>query len=644
MTVAASGRATVANGPINLTLAPFTVQEGLEFNGPVATFTSGNPLESAGEFSATIDWGDGSPVTAGVISGSNGNFTVSGSHVYQTVGSYALAVTVLEPDGLAVTSAAGRAILAGLLFNNDWGSNQSPSNSRPVSGDFNGDGILDVAVGGFLPVPTIPGRGVGILLGRGDGSFELAGFQTTGQSAIELAVADFNNDGKLDVAAAIWNLGESVVELLLGNGDGTLQPSIPLTELKNPGNIAAADFNRDGNMDLVYTESYAPTQHTGSITLKIALGHGDGTFETPTSTAINGGFNFHVSTADMDGDAVPDIMLASSSALEFLRGVGDGSFETSVLVASGVFSTDFSSSFALGDFDGDGHQDVAAVDGVNLNIFSGRGDGTFAGPLQIAAPLGTSVVAADFNGDGRPDLAITEIAFNDLGRVRVFINDSAGSFAGGVAYEGISFPTSILAGDFDRDGHIDIATSGTSAVISVLPGIGDGTFASAVRYATGLSEPQNLLTPQGVATTDVNGDSHTDAVLIMSDGRIVTELGHGDGTFQSIVSGNVGSRLSPVLTDVNNDGRLDVIAPSLESGIGIVLGSGDGRFPTSQVSNPTGAHGAVVLADFNQDGRLDMAAVYANFFSNRFVSVSLANADGTFQNAVSYATGVIGWR
>ena len=284
---------------------------------------------------------------------------------------------------------------------------------------------------------------------------------------------------------------------------------------------------------------------------------------------------------------------------------------------------------------------MAAVDGANLNIFNGRGDGTFAGPLQIAAPLGTSVVAADFNGDSRPDLAITEIAFNDLGRVRVFINDRAGSFAGGVAYEGISFPASILAGDFDRDGHIDIATSGNSAVISVLPGIGDGTFASAVRYATGLSEPHNLLTPQGVTTTDVNGDSHTDAILIMSNGRIVTELGRGDGTFQSIVSGNVSSRLSPVLTDVNNDGRLDVVAPSLESGIGIVLGSGDGSFPTSHVNNPTGATSAVVLADFNQDGRLDMAAVYTDFFSNRFVSVSLANADGTFQNAVSYATGVI---
>ena len=137
-----------------------------------------------------------------------------------------------------------------------------------------------------------------------------------------------------------------MVELLLGNGDGTLQPTISLTELRNPGSIAAADFNRDGNIDLAYTESvHAPMQHTGSNTLRIALGHGDGTFETPAATAINGGFNCHISPADMDGDAVPDIMLASSSSLEFLRGVGDGSFETSVSVALGRFSADFSSSF-----------------------------------------------------------------------------------------------------------------------------------------------------------------------------------------------------------------------------------------------------------------------------------------------------------
>ncbi|MCU0961267.1 MAG: NF038129 family PEP-CTERM protein, partial [Pirellulaceae bacterium] len=636
VTVAASGRATVTNGRINVALAPVTIQEGLEFNGPVATFTSGNPRETAAEFSATIDWGDGSPVTVGGISGSHGNFTVSGAHVYQTVGSYALAVTVVEPDGLAAESATGRSILAAQLFNNDWGSIQSPPNSRPVSGDFNGDGILDVAVGGFWPNPTIPGRGVGILLGRGDGSFELGGFQPSGNSAIEIAVSDFNNDGKLDVAAAIWNRAESVVELLLGNGDGTLQPSIQLAELRNPGSIAAADFNRDGHIDLAYTESFAPTQHTGSNTLKIALGNGSGDFGTPTSAAIQGGFSCHISTADMDGDAVPDIVLSSFSSLEFLRGVGDGSFEASVGVALGAYSN----SPALEDLDGDGVRDVAAVDGVNLNILRGRGDGTFDAPLQIPAPQSSAVVAADFNGDGRPDLAAIQQLPGSVGSVRVFINDGAGNVADGVAYEGITYPSHIAAADFDRDGHIDLATSGTSTVISVLPGIGDGTFASAVRYASGIVDPSGVIRPQGVLTADVNGDSHVDAVLLTSNGPIITQLGNGDGTFQSIVTGDVGlgSHRTPVLADFNNDGRLDLAAP-LGSGIGILFGEGDGAFPLSRAEWAGGT--AVVQGDFNHDGRLDLATANVQGFG-RDVSVYLANADGTFpayQDGLHYATG-----
>jgi VCBS repeat-containing protein len=635
VTVAASGRATVANAPVNLAIAPFTIQEGLEFNGPVATFTNGNPLESAGEFIATINWGDGSPVTSGFISGSNGKFTVSGSHVYQKVGSYPLVVTVIEPDGLEVSSTTGPGILAAQTFKNNW----RQSNVPPVSGDFNGDGILDVAVGPFLPVPTTD-AGVGILLGHGDGSFALAGFQVTGQNVAQLAVADFNNDGKLDVAAAITTFGETVVELLLGNGDGTLQPTIRLTELRNPGNITAADFNRDGIMDLAYTESFAPTQNTGSNTLKIALGNGDGTFVTPASTTIPFGISHRIYVADMDGDNAPDIILGSrfSSLLAFLRGVGDGTF-----AAPSTFGGRFYESVAIQDFDDDGKQDVAVVDGFNLNIFSGRGNGTFDAPRQISAPVASSVAAGDFNRDGRPDLAIAETASNNLGlgRVWVFINESAASFAAGVKYEGISFPSNILTGDFNRDGHLDIAVSGTTTVISVIPGFGDGTFASAVRYATGLSEPQNLLRPVSVVASDVNGDTHTDAVLVMSDGRIVTELGHGDGAFQSIVSGNLGFsavRSNPILTDVNNDGRLDVVAPSRGSGIGIVLGSGDGTFPTSQVSSQVGG-GAVVLADFNQDGRLDMAGLSSNTFANGFVAVRLANADGTFQNTVNYPTG-----
>ena len=646
---AVGGRATVPNAPINLTLAPFTVQEGLPLNGTVATFTNGNPLEGPDALIAQISWGDGSSVTSGVISGSRGSFTVTGSHVYQKAGSYSLDVTVIDPDGVQVRASAGRAILAALTFKGDWG--QNPNSVPPVSGDFNGDGILNVAVGGFKPVPTNSNRGIGILSGRGDGSFQLAGFQATDQDVTQLAVGDFNNDGKLDVVAAISTFGQTTVELLLGNGDGTLQPPIRETALKNPGNIAVADLTGDGNLDLIYTQSNTPTQSTGSNMLEVALGNGDGTFHAPITTTIPGGFQ-HVYVADMNGDGIPDVILATYSygagtSLEFLRGLGNGSFAAPTTFASGL---SFQASLAIQDYNGDGKQDVAVVDGVNLDIFSGNGDDTFSAPRQIAATPGSFVVSADFNADGRPDLAVSDGGTaNDLGGVRVFINTGAGNFAPGVRYTGITRPSSMLTGDFDHDGHIDIAISGSTTVISVLPGLGDGTFASAVRYASGLSDPRNRITPQGVATADLTGDGHTDAVLVMNDGRIVTELGNGDGTFKSIVSGTFdgggsnggGSRVRPLLTDINHDGRLDVVDAGQASGIRVVLGSGNGAFPTSQVNSPTRSVGATVLADFNHDGRLDVASVYPGF-NTKVVGVSLANADGTFQKVVYYPTGVVG--
>ncbi|MDB5387996.1 MAG: conserved repeat domain, partial [Planctomycetaceae bacterium] len=637
VTIAAGGRATVANAPLTLTIAPFTIKEGLQFNLPVATLTNGNPLESADEFTAQINWGDGSPVSNGVISGSNGQFMVSGSHAYQTIGSYAIVVSATDPDGLTVTSNTGRAVLAATTFQNDWGSTNYPPDSVPVSGDFNGDGILDVAIGGFSPVPTNSSRGVAILLGRGDGSFALAGFQPTGQSAVQLAVADFNNDGKLDVAAAISPAfsGQTTVELLLGNGDGTLQSSVPLSDLKNPRTIIAADLNHDGKTDLLYTD-------VNTSALQVALGHGDGTFTVPAATPIPGGSNT-IYVADMNRDSVPDVVLTSSNAsgatLYLLVGLGDGTFGTPTTVASGL---QFQPSLAIADFNGDGKPDIASVDNSALLLFSGNGDGTFAPPQQIAAVSGLFVVAGDFNGDGRPDLATNEaVPQYNLSRVRVFLNNGNGGFDPGASYEGIAHQTSLATADFDHDGHLDIAVSGSFADISVMPGIGDGTFASSVQYLVAPSVPGTLGTPEGVATADINGDGHSDAVLVLSDGRIVTELGDGAKNFQSVVSGNVGSRFEPVLADVNHDGHLDVIAASQDSGIAIVLGKGDGTFPTNQINNPTGDAGAMVLADFNHDGRLDMAAVNANIFGSRVVNVSLANADGTFRPASSYPTGAL---
>jgi VCBS repeat-containing protein len=644
---AANGTASVINGPISLTLAPFTVQEGLEYNGPVATFTNGNLLEIASEFAAEIDWGDGSPITRGVVTGGLGNFTVSGSHAYQTAGAYPMIVKVVEPDGRDVTQRSGRSILAAETIKNNWRS----SSVSPVSGDFNGDGILDLAIGPYLAIPTGTGEGVGIFLGRGDGSFVQSDLKATGTTISQLATADFNNDGRLDVAVAITKFGESTVELLLGNGDGTLQASVALNDLKNPSTLAARDFNRDGKIDLVFIQSDTPSQNIRSSMLKVALGRGDGTFDIAKLTAIPFGVH-RTDNADFNGDSVPDLVLASSDStgatrLSLYRGIGDGNFAAPVTIAAGL---PFVTSMVINELDGDGFLDIAASSGATLHVYSGNGDGTFDSPLQIAAVSGT-LAAGDFNRDGRVDLALADRGSGaNLGRIVVYSRNPTGYSSR--SYEGIAYPSAILSADFDRDGNLDLAASGTFAAISLLTGLGDGNFAAAKRYETGLVRVDSASsfreTPQGVIVTDVNGDSHEDAVLLFGDGPVATQLGNSDGTFQPVVSsgpfasinsGNVGlgfgSFRNPVLADFNNDGRLDLVSTSQQSGIGIVFGQGDGSFPTNHTAAPTGT--AKVVADFNSDGRLDVAAV-----GNSAVNVYLARPDGTlpeFQNAVQYATG-----
>ncbi len=644
----ASGMATVANGPIRLKLEPFTIQEGTTFAGTVARFDNGNPLETAGDFKAEIDWGDGSPVSSGTISGQSGDFVIAGTHVYQRAGSYALTVKLIDPDGMEFVARSGRSILAADTLKNNWRS----STVMPASGDFNGDGILDLAIGPYLAIPTGTGEGVAIFLGRGDGTFAQADFKVTGTSISQLAVADFNNDGRSDLALAITRFGESTVEVIFGNGDGTFQSSTPLADLRNPSNIVTADFNGDGIADLVYNQSDSPAQNTRSSSLRVALGRGDGTFLAPGLTPIPLGVQ-RIEVGNLNGDSIPDVLLATSDStgatrLSFYRGVGDGNFAIPSTIASGLGLV---SSMLMHDMDGDGMSDIVVSAGQSLQIFEARGDGTFISSMQIAAP-GGAVAAGDFDRDGRTDLALTDRGSgSNLGKITVFIQDNALGFTNTI-YEGVANPSAIFARDFDRDGVLDLATSGTLAAVSVLPGLGDGRFGSSQRFATGLVrvDPSGTLreTPQGVVIADLNGDSNNDALLLFGDGPTVAQIGNGDGTFRSVAStgafaalnsGNVGlgfgSFRNPVLADFNNDGRLDLVGTSQQSGIGIVFGQGDGTFPTSHVEAPGGA--ARVLSDFNGDGRIDIASV-----SNNAVAVYLARIDGTFpsfQNSTQYPTG-----
>ncbi len=311
-----------------------------------------------------------------------------------------------------------------------------------------------------------------------------------------------------------------------------------------------------------------------------------------------------VVVADFNGDGKADLALGCDDGqLRILLGKGNGTFQTPVAFPIGTSTNQIS--VGTGDFNGDGWPDIAVVDGPDqlVTIFLGLGNGTFqiAGHLPIGT-FGSAIAVGDFNGDGRADLAVTKEG-NDS-NVSVFLGNGDGTFQAGVSYATQLQAVGVAVGDFNGDGKPDLAVSSFNCCnnISILLGNGDGTFQPAAYYAAGQA-------PWHIATGDFNGDGKLDlAVALYGADAVSVLLGNGDGTFQAQVSYPVGSYpYSVAVGDFDGDGRLDLAVPgTVSNDVSILIGKGDGTFQPA-ISYPAGSEpDDVAVADFNGDGRADL--------------------------------------
>ena len=300
-------------------------------------------------------------------------------------------------------------------------------------------------------------------------------------------------------------------------------------------------------------------------------------------------------------------------------------------------------SVAVGDLNGDGRADLATTGSVLL----GNGDGTFQAAINYRAGTNpVSVAVGDFNGDGKADLVTVNNSTCPIcvsqgnGNLSVLLGKGDGTFQGAVNYGAGTAPVSVVAGDFNGDGKLDLVVADAGAYptnggVSVLLGNGDGTFQAAVNYSAGRS-------PRSLATGDFNGDGKLDLAVVSHDNYsapILVLLGNGDGSFQSPVAYGAGPyTYSVAVGDFNADGKPDLAVANFGIGdwvvfssVSVLLGKGDGTFGHAVGYGPGGT--SVAVGDFNGDGELDLAV--GNEFSAND-SVLLGKGDGTFQSAADF--------
>lgn len=572
---------------------------------------------------------------------------------------------------------------AGTQFNSTWP-------SKLLSYDFNNDGKLDIAVTSTWLTA------ISIYTNNGAGSFSLLSDYPIGYTSSLITLGDFNGDLITDlVVSSRYSQPNVTVSMLAGNSGGGFSAPATFTLSDNPSALKSADINHDGKSDLVFT-------NPNLATVSVFLGSSAGIIQTVRSYSVGYGAEA-LSLEDINGDTWPDIVTANASAntlgviinkiiptvaiantapnlcllnpvtltatgtattYTWTGGVANGvAFSPSVsstytvtgtspngcvikastgitvsncnflnacmITASTSASSPFPGSIASADFNSDGKADIALVRGVTTNsiaVQNGNGTGGFGAVSYVVTPhQNLELMSRDFTNDGKPDLVVLA---NNSSVVSVLPGNGSGGFGAAISYTtGAGNNVSFAAGDFNNDGKLDLGISTASNSIIFLTGNGAGGFSSSTTVTVGT-------TPKSLVFADVNNDGNLDVYCGNNGSSNVSVLiGNGAGSFTPLAPVAIAGTSNIVCkaTDFNNDSNTDLVVVG-DYNLQLFAGNGNGTFG-SPVITPVSwfSYFGMVCRDFNQDGKTDIA-----LNSDSYIQLMMGTGLGSFGSVSTF--------